>query len=79
MLSRLAVAAALLLFPVSAFADSCPIHMKQIDAMMKINKIPASIRSKAKELRAQSEQLHKSGDHAASEALLADIKRMLGG
>lgn len=78
MLRTVTIAVGLVLTPVAAFADSCPIQMAQIDAAMSKSKIPASDMSRVRQLRKQGGDLHKSGDHAASEAILADARKLLG-
>ena len=62
----------------TAFAGSCPMDMKQIDAAMASSTLSMADMDKVKELRARGEKLHKSGDHSGSVAALAEAKKMLG-
>jgi len=71
--------AVLLAMSLPAFAGSCPMDMKQIDAALAANPdISASDRQRVMELRAEGEQLHKSGNHAQSVARLDEAKGLLG-
>ena len=61
-----------------AFAGSCPMQMKEIDA--KISSKPALAAAdmeKVKKLRADGEAFHKSGKHAESEKALGEAKKLL--
>lgn len=60
-----------------AFAGSCPMDMKQIDAAMASSSLSAADMAKVKALRAQGEEMHKSGDHAASVEILNKAKALL--
>ena len=60
-----------------AFAGSCPMDMKQIDAAMASSSLSAADMAKVKALRAQGEEMHKSGDHAASVDILNKAKALL--
>jgi len=69
----------LLALSLPAFAGSCPMDMKQIDAALAANPdLSASDRERVMELRAEGEQLHKAGDHADSVARLDEAKQLLG-
>jgi len=71
--------ALLLATSLPAFAGSCPMDMKQIDAALAANpSLSASDRQRVTELRAEGEQLHKSGNHAESVARLDEAKQLLG-
>jgi len=73
------VTAVLLAMSLPAFAGSCPRDMKQIDAALAANtSLSASDRERVMELRAEGEQLHKSGNHAQSVARLDEAKELLG-
>lgn len=61
-----------------AFAGSCPMQMKDIDA--KISSSPALAAAdmeKIKKLRADGEAFHKAGKHAESEKALGEAKKLL--
>jgi len=63
--------------PASAF--HCPADMAKIDAAMSKNpSLPKSTLDRIKELRALGETQHKSGNHSASVATLAEAMKMLG-
>ena len=62
----------------TAFAGSCPMHMKKIDSAMASSTLSMADMDKVKELRARGEELHKSGDHSGSVAALAEAREMLG-
>ena len=71
--------AVLLAMSLPAFAGSCPRDMKAIDAALAENPaLSASEMERVKELRAEGEQLHKSGKHADSVARLHEAKKLLG-
>ena len=62
-----------------AFANSCPTHMKEIDAKLSSNpSVAAADMEKVKKLRADGEAFHKAGKHAESEKALGDAKKLLG-
>ena len=62
-----------------AFANSCPTHMKEIDAKLSSNpSVAAADMTKVKKLRADGEAFHKAGKHAESEKALGDAKKLLG-
>lgn len=62
-----------------AFANSCPTHMKEIDAKLSTNpSVAAADMTKVKKLRADGEAFHKAGKHAESEKALGDAKKLLG-
>jgi hypothetical protein len=63
----------------SAFAGSCPMQMKAIDAALSSNtSMSEADREYVKELRAMGEEMHKSGDHSESVELLNEAKELLG-
>ena len=78
MLRATTLAFALSIFPVTAFANSCPTIMAAIDSALPSATISEADMTKVKELRAQGESLHQSGDHAGSEAALNEAKKLLG-
>ncbi|HYH22127.1 MAG TPA: hypothetical protein VD995_26260 [Azospirillum sp.] len=66
-------------FTGSAFANSCPRHMKAIDeALAKNPQLTSQQMAEVKKLRADGESLHKAGKHAESEAALMKAEGMLG-
>ncbi|MBG6071253.1 MULTISPECIES: hypothetical protein [unclassified Polaromonas] len=61
------------------FANSCPTHMKEIDAKLSSNPaVAAADMAKVKKLRADGETFHKAGKHAESEKALGEAKKLLG-
>jgi hypothetical protein len=60
-----------------AFAGSCPMDMKQVDAAMATSTLNMADMEKVKALRAEGEAMHKSGDHAASVEALKKAKALL--
>jgi hypothetical protein len=52
--------------------------MAAIDAALQTAQLSEGDLTRVKELRAQGEQLHSSGDHAGSEAALDEAKGILG-
>lgn len=61
-----------------AFAHGCPGEMRKIDERLPTAKVTEAQMSKAKELRAKGEQLHKEGKHSESMSTLAEAKKILG-
>ena len=61
-----------------AFAGSCPMQMKDIDAKISSNPtLAAADMEKVKKLRADGEAFHKAGKHAESEKALGEAKKLL--
>jgi hypothetical protein len=77
-MKRIAVLFALMFASSVAVANSCPRHMKEIDAALPKAKLSAQQSADVKKLRAEGEQLHKAGKHAESEAALGKAKGILG-
>jgi hypothetical protein len=76
---KLIIAAITLATSSMAFANSCPTHMKEIDAKLSSKpKLAAADMNKVKTLRADGEAFHKAGKHAESEKALGDAKKLLG-
>ena len=73
-----AAAVLLMLGSSVALAHGCPGEMKKIDEKLSSAKVSASEMTKAKDLRAKGEQLHKEGKHTESMATLAEAKKLLG-
>ena len=78
MLRSMMVALALLAFPAAALASQCPALMAEVDAALETASLSEDDKARVMELRAQGEQQHEAGDHAASEASLAEAKALLG-
>ena len=77
-MKRITLAATLALFASVAFAHNCPNEMKAIDAALPKAKLDAKQAEEVKKLRADGEQLHKSGKHSESMAALGKAKGILG-
>jgi hypothetical protein len=78
MMTRISIALLLALTPVTAFANSCPSQMAQIDAALQKASLSEANMNRVKELRKRGEELHSAGDHAGSEAALGEAKQLLG-
>ena len=75
---RTVIAAALLIgMGSSAVANQCPMLWKQIDAKLQTAQPSTADIEKVAELRKTGEELHKSGDHAGSEAALNQALTLL--
>ena len=61
-----------------ALAFHCPADMKKIDEALKSTQLSGSALDQVKALRAQGEDEHKAGNHAASVATLAEAMQLLG-
>ena len=77
-MKKLWLGAALLCTFGVALAHNCPNEMKAIDAALPKAKLSAGQAADVKKLRADGEQLHKSGKHAESMAALGKAKSILG-
>ena len=62
----------------SAFANSCPMHVKKIDAALTTATVGDDVKAQAKALRDEGEALHAAGNHAESMAKLAEAEALLG-
>ena len=71
-------AVALALASSTAFAGTCPKHMKAIDAALPNAKLSDAQMADVKKYRAEGEKLHKDGNHADSLATLAKAEKILG-
>lgn len=78
MLTRISIALLLTLAPVTAYANSCPSQMAEIDAALTTASLSEADMNRVKELRQRGEELHNAGDHAGSEAALGEAKSLLG-
>lgn len=73
------VAALVLAATTPVFAYECPMDMKAIDdALAASPSLGTEDLAKVKELRAEGEREHKSGNHDAAVAALREAKRILG-
>lgn len=61
-----------------AFASQCPALMAEIDAAMATTTADDTTKAQVMELYEKGKAEHESGDHAASEATLAEAKALLG-
>jgi hypothetical protein len=77
-MKRIAALVALMFLSSLALANSCPRHMKEIDAALPKAKLSAQQSAEVKKLRAEGESLHKAGKHAESMAALGKAKGVLG-
>jgi len=75
---KVVAAAATVAFACTAWANNCPNEMKAIDAALPKAKLDAKQAAEVKKLRADGEQLHKSGKHSESMAALGKAKGILG-
>ena len=71
-------AVALSLVSSTAFAGTCPKHMKAIDAALSSAKLSEAQMADVKKYRAAGETLHKEGKHTDSLATLAKAEAILG-
>jgi hypothetical protein len=62
----------------TAFANTCPKHMKAIDAALPKAKLTSAQMADVKKLRAEGEKLHKEGNHADSLSTLVKAEKILG-
>ena len=62
----------------TAFAFTCPKHMKAIDAALPAAKLSDAQMSEVKKLRADGEALHKAGQHAEAMESLGKAEKILG-
>ena len=67
-----------LLMTGSAFANSCPMHVKKIDAALTTATVGDDVKAQAKALRDEGEALHAARNHAESMAKLAEAEALLG-
>jgi hypothetical protein len=78
-LRTVVLAMALALASGTAFAGTCPKHMKAIDAALAKNpKLTEAQMADVKKYRADGEKLHKEGKHADSLETLAKAEKILG-
>jgi hypothetical protein len=79
-MKKITVLAALLaMASTPVFANECPRDMKEIDAALaKKPKLSAPDLDKVKKMRAEGEQLHKTGKHKESLEILDKAKTLLG-
>ena len=78
-MTKLGIAIALAAMSVTAYAGSCPMDMKAVDAALSSNtKLTAEQTAQVKKLRAEGEAAHKAGNHAESVQMLGQAKQILG-
>ena len=78
-MTKLGIAIALAAMSVTAYAGSCPMDMKAVDAALSSNtKLTAEQTAEVKKLRAEGEAAHKAGNHAESVQKLGQAKQILG-
>jgi hypothetical protein len=75
---RSTLLALMIVAPATAFANQCPALMGEIDAALPTATLSDEDKARVEELRAQGEEQHAAGDHAASEASLNEAKELLG-
>lgn len=74
-----ALAAALMLAAAPALAAHCPMDMAKIDeALASGTELSDAELTEVEALRAEGEELHKAGDHAASVEKLGEAMEILG-
>jgi len=76
-LHTLVVALGLALASGTAFAGTCPKHMKAIDEALPKAKLTEAQTTDVKKYRAEGEKLHKEGKHSDSLATLAKAEKIL--
>lgn len=77
-MKHLVLVAAMLAAPL-AWAHNCPVQMKAIDEKLgSASGLSDAQVSKAKQLRAEGEKLHKEGKHDESMKTLQEAKKVLG-
>ena len=77
-MTRIALAAALVLAWSLAVAGNCPAEMKAIDAALPKAKLNDKQMAEVKKLRADGERFHNEGKHGESMAALGKAKSILG-
>lgn len=78
MQKTLIAAAVLAVLTTPAFAAQCPALMAQIDEAMATTTADEATKTQVMELYEKGKAEHESGDHAASEATLAEAMALLG-
>jgi hypothetical protein len=78
-MKKLLTAVALsLLLTGTAFANSCPTHVKKIDEALATSTASDEVKAQAQALRDEGQALHDAGNHAESLAKLAEAEKLLG-
>ena len=78
-MKKLLIALALTVFVTgTAFASSCPMHVKKIDDALASSTASEEVKAQAKALRDEGQSLHDAGSHAESMAKLAEAEALLG-
>jgi hypothetical protein len=77
--TKVGIAIALATMSLTAYAGSCPMDMKAVDAALASNSsLTAQQSAEVKKLRAEGEAAHKAGNHAESVQKLGQAKKILG-
>ncbi|WP_119300317.1 hypothetical protein [Dongia deserti] len=78
-MKKLITAIALTVFMAgSAFANSCPMHVKAIDEALATSTASEDVKAQAQALRDEGQALHEAGNHAESMAKLQEAEQLLG-
>jgi ribosome-associated translation inhibitor RaiA len=77
-IGSIVVAVSLALASGVAIANSCPKHIKAIDAALPKAKLTDAQRAEVKKYRDEGQKLHNEGKHADSLAALAKAEKILG-
>lgn len=72
------IAAAFALASTTAFASSCPKHVKAIDEALPKATLSDAQKAEVKKYRDEGEKLHKEGKHKESLEALAKAEKILG-
>ena len=78
MKTLLLTAAACVALAAPAFANQCPMMMGEIEAALSTSTADEATRTTVTTLLEEGRALHEAGDHAASEAKLAEAMALLG-
>ena len=70
---------ALFFLPSVAMAGQCPMLVAKVDEQLAVSKLSDEKKSEIQMLRNEAQMLHKNGDHATSEQLLAEALELLKG
>ena len=62
----------------TAFANSCPTHVKKIDDALASSTASEEMKAQAQALRDEGQALHEAGNHAESMAKLQEAEQLLG-
>jgi len=62
----------------TAFANSCPMHVKKIDDALASSTASEEVKAQAQALRDEGQAAHEAGNHAESMAKLMEAEQLLG-